>query len=318
MTTTANGPAEPLQINSSQIASFLAVARTLNFTRAAEELYVSQPVLSRRVAALENELGVQLVERSSRSVALTSAGVRFAELFGRQLNEVDDLLAAIRAEREEGVSRVALGVFEGWDLGGFIQALESDLQARYGHVEIAVTTGGGMRLQQGLERGDFDALIMMRVTADALVRIGMLNNADLDNLFYVRRCLVYSDRNPLCGSSNLTLADFRDQTMFCLDGVRVPSGIITSQELCKRAGFTPRVRMMDSIDAIETGVLSGAGYAILDDANTILDHRRVHHIMLDDRHEVCLVTEHPRSLAAEFIRNYLLEQRREGVALAVA
>lgn len=57
-----------------QLRYFVAVADTLNFSRASESLYVSQSALSKQVAELEQELGVMLLERDKRSVQLTRAG----------------------------------------------------------------------------------------------------------------------------------------------------------------------------------------------------------------------------------------------------
>lgn len=62
-----------------QLRYFVAVARALHFGRAAEQLHVTQPPLSRQVAALEKSLGVTLLERNSRNVRLTAAGQRLLE-----------------------------------------------------------------------------------------------------------------------------------------------------------------------------------------------------------------------------------------------
>src|ERR1700704_112306 len=60
-----------------QLRSFLAVARSLNFSRAAVELHLSQPALSAQIKALEDDLGTQLLERNKRTVRLTRAGESF-------------------------------------------------------------------------------------------------------------------------------------------------------------------------------------------------------------------------------------------------
>ena len=58
----------------SQLAYFRAVARTEHFTRAAEELHITQPSLSKAIANLEGELGVPLFRRSGRNIVLTKYG----------------------------------------------------------------------------------------------------------------------------------------------------------------------------------------------------------------------------------------------------
>jgi hypothetical protein len=62
-----------------QIRSFLSIAETLHFGRAAEMIHLNQPALSLQIRALEDEIGVRLFERNRRKTALTAAGVAFRE-----------------------------------------------------------------------------------------------------------------------------------------------------------------------------------------------------------------------------------------------
>jgi len=73
------------------LRSFVAVAQTQNFTRAAEMLHMSQPPLSRQIQQIEEEVGAQLFERGSRPVKLTEAGRFFLTHALRLLEHADDL-----------------------------------------------------------------------------------------------------------------------------------------------------------------------------------------------------------------------------------
>ena len=83
-------PGPPLDLR--KLRYFVAVAEELHFGRAAERLYISQPVLSRQIRKLEQEVGTDLLLRSSHSVELTPAGVRL-------LDEAKRLLAAAEVTR---------------------------------------------------------------------------------------------------------------------------------------------------------------------------------------------------------------------------
>lgn len=95
------------------LAYSLAVAREENFTRAAEQLHITQPTLSRQIAALEKELGVKLFVRSSHSIVLTEDGI----LLKRRAQEL--LSLADRTQRDffrrdkepEGTVAVGSGEF---------------------------------------------------------------------------------------------------------------------------------------------------------------------------------------------------------------
>ncbi|MER5719372.1 LysR family transcriptional regulator [Streptomyces sp. NPDC002132] len=95
---TAPGAAGASGIELRHLRAFTAVARCRSFTRAAEELLITQPALSRTVAQLEAGLGVRLLERSSRGVALTGTGAEFLVHAERTLAAFEAALAAARQE----------------------------------------------------------------------------------------------------------------------------------------------------------------------------------------------------------------------------
>ena len=64
-------------MNTTQLECFLAVAQNLNFSKAAESVALTQPAVSHQIRSLEEELGVQLFTRTSKSVTLTRAGMQF-------------------------------------------------------------------------------------------------------------------------------------------------------------------------------------------------------------------------------------------------
>ena len=84
-----------------QLRYFVAVADTLNFSRASESLYVSQSALSKQVAELEQELGVLLLERDKRSVRLTRAGELLLPEAKSILMQSEKILPLLRHQAEE-------------------------------------------------------------------------------------------------------------------------------------------------------------------------------------------------------------------------
>lgn len=91
-----------------QLECFLKVAELLNFSRAAEALYISQPTLSYQIAELEREIGVALFERDRRKVCLTPAGIKMLEPAKALVEQANTLPEIIRmdSDYEEGLLRI--------------------------------------------------------------------------------------------------------------------------------------------------------------------------------------------------------------------
>jgi len=80
-----------------QLRYFLAMARTRNFTRAAEDVHIAQPPFSRQITQLEEELGARLLDREARPIALTEAGELVREQASEIIARIEQLKADVRS-----------------------------------------------------------------------------------------------------------------------------------------------------------------------------------------------------------------------------
>ena len=96
-------------LNTTQLECFLAVANYLNFSRAAQQLHITQPAVSHQINTLEAELEVKLFHRTSKSVRLTQAGHQFGQYAQEMLKLAGLSRARMRQWREALPQRLGLG-----------------------------------------------------------------------------------------------------------------------------------------------------------------------------------------------------------------
>ena len=134
---------------------FVAVAEELHFRRAADRLHMSQPPLSQQIRALEEELGVTLLERTQRRVTLTAAGAAFYERAREILAAVEDASRLVKRVNRGEVGRLAVG-FVGSAMYALVPEVLGTFASRYGEVALhlrELTTSAQLRQ---LESGQID------------------------------------------------------------------------------------------------------------------------------------------------------------------
>lgn len=141
-----------------QVRYFLAVARTLNFTRAAEDCAISQPALTRAIQQLEAELGGELIAREGRQTHLTDLGHRMQPM----LQQVYDSAAAAKllaARVKQGeISTLGLAVSRTLDID-LLLPLMSELRRAFPDLQFKLRRGGGAQVYDMLRRGEVDLAI---------------------------------------------------------------------------------------------------------------------------------------------------------------
>jgi len=149
-----------------QLRYFVAVAEELHFRRAAARLHISQPPLSQQIAALEAELGVILLARTRRRVALTAAGAAFLSEARVILAGIEAAAATARAvdSGQEGVLRVS---FVGSALLSIVPGVVQRFRVARPRVQIALRERSTAEQLQAVASGDADVgLVRPPVAAD--------------------------------------------------------------------------------------------------------------------------------------------------------
>src|SRR5947209_6562105 len=147
-----------------QLRYLEAIVRHEHFTRAAGELHVAQSALSHQVQALERELGIELLQRTTRSVTPTEAGALVAARARAVLREVEALRAEIDELRGLVRGQVTVGAML---FGGAldIPAILGQFIARYPGVELSLREGTAQRMIEMLRDGSLDLTFALELTA---------------------------------------------------------------------------------------------------------------------------------------------------------
>lgn len=149
---------------------FVAVAEALNFTKAATRMRVAQPALSRQVSDLEEEVGVDLLKRTSHGVLLTAEGKLFLEDAKAMLKLADESVAKVRALARGEFGELQVGFVAPLDLHILPRALAEFQKATPG-VRVALHDLGSDELCQELRNGTLHLAVMMQPSEESTAGI---------------------------------------------------------------------------------------------------------------------------------------------------
>lgn len=236
-----------------QLEYLVAVADTLNFRRAAERSNTTQPTLSEQLKALEDRLGVQLVERGRTGVLMTPTGTRVVEIARRILGDVRDIKAFTAQGGRElaGLLRLGLPPTIGpYMLPGIVPALHKhfpDLQL-YIREELPQT------LPRSLETGGLDAIVTLLPLPDA--------DFETFQLYREPLWLAVAHDHPLAKQDVVSRADLKSQDILALAPGHQLHDIVLA--LCEEFGANLRHDFEGtSLDTLREMVVMGMGITFL-------------------------------------------------------
>jgi DNA-binding transcriptional LysR family regulator len=259
----------------SLLRHFLAVGRTCSFTRAARELHTSQPVITRSIQRLEDLVGTCLVERTTRSVLLTTAGralLRDAEFL---LDRAAVAMENTRRIGQGGHGRMRIGICpttESHEIARGIAAFRAkwpDIELHFASIDSAEQPGA-------LRASDIDVGIMQNdglwqegITGTVITTYGLV--------VAVPASWGYDE------GTAIRLIDLKDRPWLMPDRQRAEVWHDSLMAMCSQAGFEPRiVGTVNDVVSARMLIASGAGATFFHDTGRRESHGAIAYLHFSD------------------------------------
>ncbi|MFF8646286.1 LysR family transcriptional regulator [Streptomyces sp. NPDC015345] len=238
-----------------QLLYFVAVAETRHFTRAAEEVHVSQPSLSQQIRALEKELGAELFSRARGNITLTDAGEALLPLARRILADADTARIEVQELAQLRRGRIRLGATPSVCTGLLPEVLRA-FHDRHPGIQLLIEEGGSHDLVRELARGALDlALVVLPLPSPspALTTVELLRE-DL--------VVVSSPRARRRLGESVRIADLQGERLVMFrHGYDLRELTVAA---CRAAGFEPEFAVEGGeMDAVLGFVRAGLGVAVV-------------------------------------------------------
>lgn len=204
---------------------FQIIVKHKQFTRAAEELYISQPSLSNAIKALEKELECKLFERSTKKLILTEPGQILSRHANKVLTQFENIYKEMRDVKNVGAGTLNIGMIESYRY--FIAPIIYRFKKVYPNIRIKMSEMGPEELENSLQNYD--------------IHIGITSNVNDETefeyrpVFHENYVLITPINHPFDHLSNIEIIDLKKEMFIhSLEGFEVRNAI---NKACKEAGF---------------------------------------------------------------------------------
>lgn len=247
-----------------QLEYFQAASRLKSITKAAAAVNVEQPSVTSAIKKLEYELGVQLLDRTSKQIELTPEGRIF-------LQRVDDILNRINySVREMNDLRLANKGFIKIGITPIIGAIIfpyifDKLKSEYPNIDIQFVEEGSLAIRSLLEKGEIDLGILIISNIPSPLETRMIASSNI--------CLCLSDNHPLGKFETVSFSILKEYPFILFKEDTYSRRMILDE--CDKNGFTPNIAFSTSqIETVLSLVEQGIGISFLPEA-IVKKHSRI-------------------------------------------
>ncbi len=239
------------------LKEFVVVAEHLNFSKASKKLYIAQPVLSRHIADLESQLGIQLFIRSKHSVQLTYMGGLMLEEANAIIERYEQAIHKIRQTAAGNIGSLTIGFLEG-AVKKFLASLIMRFNSNYPKADLHLISMDLGDLTRSLKNGDLD--IGFTLALDP----GNTDDLNIKILYSDFYSLVVPKSHPLADKSSVEIIDLKNEQFIMPSPDYFPNAMDKLIKICNSKGFNPKiVKQTPRIDTVLLMVEIGMGVALM-------------------------------------------------------
>lgn len=239
-----------------QMKYFIAAARCLSFTEAAKSLFMTQPALSRQIAAMENELGTKLFVREHKNLKLTPGGSILLNRLPELLEDYRKLSDDVRNANKGYNGQLRIGILDVYDISELFEGTIQIFQKCFPDVHLTMQRFGIGILPECLYHNSLDLIITYGFS--------LYDKPDLVSLDIQKynSCIMLRNDHPLAEKKELSLSDLKEETFVLLDRSISEEGYHYIMSLCEKCGVFPQTKIVEKMEDILLWVQVGNGVAI--------------------------------------------------------
>lgn len=235
----------------------MAAAETLNFTRAAEQLFITQPALSRNISALEEELELLLFVRHNNILDITPGGTILYDWLRQMRTGLDKALDSARRANAHTGQALRIGFVRSESPSPKVASALKRMAETHPEVEVLFDHYHAREIVDKLEDHTMDVAVMIESAARGNPRL------IYRVLSRVRRCLVVSIRHPFADRKRISLRECAGETFISVKPEVSPTLSPMIRRVCTEHGFTPMILEAESTEIQQQWIVCGKGIGLV-------------------------------------------------------
>jgi len=247
-------------MNINQLRYFVAVAEHRSFTKAATQYYLSQTAVTQQVRALEETLGVQLLDRNSRPISLTPAGTVFLRESKAILERMNTAISRTKDASTGLVGTLRIGYTKGYERSDLSNHLCS-FHREYPNILLTCFRCDTDMLASGLLNGEYDIIFTWdstNIRQESHVSVHLVERARLVVALY--------GSHPFARRTTLRREELKNETIIFMtpSSTGASSGDVHFMQMYQKAGYNPNILLCSNdVESILMMVAAEEGISIL-------------------------------------------------------